>query len=85
MSEILPFKPRRPPSADFYYDPITRALQDLPPSDRISAIAAACDDDDLKKLAQLAAYFLGFAVLDEIKKTFEQAFADQVKEPAGQP
>jgi hypothetical protein len=73
MAKIINFKPHDPPSADFYYDPIIRALQELPPSDRINAIAAACDDDDLKELAQLAAYFLGFAVLGEIQKVFEQA------------
>ena len=72
MSNIIDFKPRKPSVSldeDLYYDPIVRALQDMPQTDR--AIAAACDDDDWKELVQIAAYCLGFAVLPEIKKALE--------------
>jgi hypothetical protein len=69
------------PEEESYFDAIVYALQEMPRESRISAIAAACDDDDMRELVQLAAYSLRFAVLDEIKKVFEQAFADYVKEP----
>jgi len=82
VSKVIDFKPHRAAATDCpHYHSIICELAELTPPDRLSVIAAACDDDDLKQLAQLAAHALGFAVLDEIKKVFEQAFADFVKEP----
>jgi hypothetical protein len=67
MADIINFKPRKPCDGD-YYDPIIRALEELPPDDRLSVIVMACSDSDAKELARYAAYLLGQAVFPEVKK-----------------
>jgi hypothetical protein len=66
MSDIIAFKPRKPPAVPElpHYHSIVCDLAALTPQDRLSVIAAACDDDDWKELFELAVYSLG-AVLSE--------------------
>jgi hypothetical protein len=60
MSDIIAFKPRKPPAASPeelpHYHSIVCDLAALTPQDRLSVIAAACDDDDWKELFELAVY-----------------------------
>lgn len=63
MSEIIPFKPRTPPACLPeelpHYHPVICELAALAPRDRLSVIAAACDDDDWKEIFELAVYSIG--------------------------
>ena len=85
MSKIIDFVPRRKDPSfspeEHCFDAVVNALQEMPRAGRLCAIAAVCDDDDMKQLAQLAAYYLGFAVLDEIKKALDQAYPEREPQP----
>jgi ribonucleoside-diphosphate reductase alpha chain len=76
VGDIGDFKKRvRAPSylspEEIYFDSIVHALRKMPRHSRLGAIAAACDDADLKDLARFAAYSLGSNVLPEIKRVLD--------------
>jgi hypothetical protein len=82
MSEIIAFKPRKPPairSEDLpHYHSIICELSALTPQDRLSVIAASCDDGDWKELFELAVYSLGETLSEQalhrlVEKVVRQA------------
>ncbi len=93
---IIDFKPSRPPSPEEQqFNSIVRALQDMTPEGRISAIAASCGDDGLVewwKLLELAVYSIATAypdrsitadILNAIASPMHSTVDDVIKQAMG--